>query len=210
MKEVIELFFIFFKIGLFTFGGGYAMIPMLKEILINKKKWISEDEMVEVLAIAESTPGPAAVNLATFLGYKRKKVLGAFAATIGVVLPSFIIILVISLILKQFQDNKYVKYAFVGINSAVAILILYAGFGLVKNMKKNIISLILFISVLISFILVSILGGKFSSIYYILIGGFVGLIYYSIEDTIKKKKQKKEIESNNQIENSIDNEGDNN
>ena len=139
MKEVIELFFIFFKIGLFTFGGGYAMIPMLKEILINKKKWISEDEMVEVLAIAESTPGPAAVNLATFLGYKRKKVLGAFAATIGVVLPSFIIILVISLILKQFQDNKYVKYAFVGINSAVAILILYAGFGLVKNMKKNII-----------------------------------------------------------------------
>jgi chromate transporter len=190
MREFIELFWIFFKIGLFTFGGGYAMIPMLKEVLINKKHWITEDEMVEVLAIAESTPGPAAVNLATFLGYKKKKILGATAATIGVVLPSFIIIILVSLILAQFENNKYVKYAFVGINAAVAMLILYAGLGLVQHMKKNPISLIIAIGTLISFILVSILGGKFSSIYYILIGGAIGLIYYTIDDIVKKKHKK--------------------
>ena len=195
MRELLQLFWIFFKIGMFTFGGGYAMIPMLKDILITKKGWITEDEMVEMLAIAESTPGPAAVNIATYIGYKRKKVLGSFFSTLGVVLPSFFIILIISFILKQFENNKYVKYAFVGINSAVAILIMSAGISLAKNIKTNVISFVIFITTLITYILVNVLNGSFSSIYYILIGGFLGLIYYTIVDKkTRNETDEKEVE----------------
>ena len=93
MKSLLELFWIFFKLGLFTFGGGYAMIPQIKEIIVEKKKWLTDDEMLEIIAIAESTPGPIAVNMATYIGYLRKKFWGSFFATLGVVLPSFIIIL---------------------------------------------------------------------------------------------------------------------
>ena len=95
MKELWELFFTFFKLGLFTFGGGYAMIPQIKDIVIEKKKWLTEEEMLEILAISESTPGPIAINTATFIGYRQKKVLGSILATLGVVLPSLIIIYII-------------------------------------------------------------------------------------------------------------------
>ena len=108
MKIILELFYIFFKLGLFTFGGGYAMIPSIKEIVVEKKKWISEDEMLEILAIAESTPGPIAINMATYIGYLKGKVLGSIAATIGVVLPSLIIIFIISLFFDAFLANEYV------------------------------------------------------------------------------------------------------
>ena len=95
MKKYLELFLTFFKLGLFTFGGGYAMIPSLKEIVVEKKKWLSEEEMLEILAISESTPGPIAINMATFIGYRQKKVLGSVLSTLGVVLPSLIIIYII-------------------------------------------------------------------------------------------------------------------
>ena len=108
MKVILELFYIFFKLGLFTFGGGYAMIPQIKEIVVEKKKWITEDDMLEILAIAESTPGPIAINMATYIGYLKGKVLGSIAATIGVVLPSLIIIFIISLFFDAFIANKYV------------------------------------------------------------------------------------------------------
>ena len=97
MKEILKLFWIFFKLGLFTFGGGYAMIPQIKEVVIEKEKWLSEDEMLELLAIAESTPGPIAINMATYIGYQRKGFLGSLFSTLGVVLPSMIIIFIISL-----------------------------------------------------------------------------------------------------------------
>ena len=187
MKELVELFYIFFKIGLFTFGGGYAMIPMLKSVLIEKKKWISEDEMLEVLAVAESTPGPAAINMATYLGYKRKGVLGSLVATLGVSIPSVIIIILISLVLDKFKDNLYVSYAFKGINAAVAILIVSAGLSMARNFKKNVLSIILFIIVLLLIILINFFNGSFSSIYYILIGIVLGIILYLIE----RKKDKK-------------------
>ena len=109
------LFWEFFKLGLFTFGGGYAMIPQLKDIMITKYQWITDDELLDVIAIAESTPGPIAINLATYIGYKRHKILGSIFATLGVVIPSLIIIYIISLFFKQFMTFKYVKYAFVGI-----------------------------------------------------------------------------------------------
>ena len=188
--ELIKLFFIFFKIGLFTFGGGYAMIPLIKSELITKRNWISEEEMVEILAIAEATPGPQAVNMATYLGYKRKGVLGSLFATLGVVLPSFIIILIISLFLKQFEDNTYVKYAFIGINASVCVLIISAGLSLISNVRHNYLTLIIFILVLISYLLVDIFNSSFSTIYYILISGTITLIYYLIKDKVHKDGDK--------------------
>ena len=131
MKMCLKLFWIFFKLGLFTFGGGYAMIPQLKEIIVEKEHFLTEDKMMEIIAIAESTPGPLAINSATFVGYQQKKILGAFFATLGVVLPSLIIIFIISLFFDAFIANKYVAYAFSGIKCAVAFLIIKA--VLVRN-----------------------------------------------------------------------------
>lgn len=113
----LELFWTFFKLGLFTFGGGYAMIGQLKDIVVEKKKWVTNDELLEICAIAESTPGPVAINLSTYIGYKNKKILGSLVSTLGAVLPSFIVIFIISLFLEAFMQNKYVQYAFVGINA---------------------------------------------------------------------------------------------
>ena len=123
MKKYLELFLTFFKLGLFTFGGGYAMIPSLKEIVVEKKKWLSEEEMLEILAISESTPGPIAINMATFIGYRQKKVLGSVLSTLGVVLPSLIIIYIISLFFDAFLANQYVASAFIGIKACVALFI---------------------------------------------------------------------------------------
>lgn len=178
---MFELFFIFFKIGLFTFGGGYAMIPMLKDELINKKGWISEDEMIEILLVAESTPGPAAINMATYLGYKRKGILGSLVATIGVSIPSIVIIIIISLILNQFKDNRYVNYAFNGINVAITILIVTSALSMFKNMDKNILTIILFIIVLACLILLNFFNQSFQSIYYIMIGILLGIMIYFID-----------------------------
>ena len=106
MKGLFELFFTFFKLGLFTFGGGYAMIPQIKEQVIEKKKWLSEEEVLEIIAISESTPGPIAINMATFIGYRQKKVLGSVCSTLGVVLPSLIIIYIISI--RGFQLSGHI------------------------------------------------------------------------------------------------------
>ena len=123
MKKLFELFFTFFKLGAFTFGGGYAMMSQLEDLVVEKKKWITSDELLDICAIAEVTPGPVAINLSTYIGYKKKGFLGSLFATIGTVLPSFIILFLISLVFREFMENKYVAYAFTGINSATAQLI---------------------------------------------------------------------------------------
>ena len=138
MKAVLKLFLTFFKIGLFTFGGGYAMISQIKENVVEKNKWLTDDELVEIIAIAEATPGPIAINMATFVGYKRKGILGSAFATLGVVLPSFIIIFIISMFADAFKQNEYVKYAFSGIKAAVAFLILKTGINMLIKMKKKV------------------------------------------------------------------------
>lgn len=186
MKKVLELFFTFFKIGLFTFGGGYAMISQIKEVVVEKKGWISDDDLMEILTVAESTPGPIAINMATFIGYKQKKVIGSVFATLGVVLPSFTIIFIISLFLKQFMEIKYVQYAFVGINSAVAFLIVKTGYTMMKKIERKPMPIVVFSIVFILMILFDFLAIKFSSIYYILIGGLIGIIYYSIFNSKKE------------------------
>lgn len=131
------LFLTFFKIGAFTFGGGYAMIPLIQKEAVEKKAWVSDEDILNVVAIAESTPGPIAINTATFIGYKVCGVFGAFCATLGVVLPSFIIISLIARLLGRFQTYKAVQYAFYGIRAGVLALVIKALISMYKKMPKN-------------------------------------------------------------------------
>ncbi len=143
LKLLWQLFSSFFKIGLFTFGGGMAMIPFIQKETVEKHGWIEEKDILEILAISESTPGPIAVNTATFIGYQKAGVLGSAAATLGVVLPSFIIILIISTFLRQFQEIQAVQYAFAGIRAGVIALVVKALIKLYKGCPKNLISYII-------------------------------------------------------------------
>ena len=136
-KTLWKVFATFFKIGAFTFGGGYAMIPLIQRETVDKRKWVTEDDILEIIAIAESTPGPIAINSATFVGYRTCGVLGSAAATLGVVLPSFVIIFAISFVLRQFQTLKAVQYAFNGIRAGVMALLCKALWGMYKKNKKN-------------------------------------------------------------------------
>jgi chromate transporter len=188
MKKIFNLFLTFFKIGLFTFGGGYAMISTIREIIVEKKNWITDDELMQIITIAESTPGPIAINMATYIGYKQKKALGSVLATLGVVLPSFVIIFLISLFLERFMEFKVVQYAFVGINAAVAFLIIKTGISLLLKVEKKILPIGTFIIVFSLMIILDILSLKFSSLYYIIIGGIIGIIYYAIVTPKKEVK----------------------
>ena len=180
MKDLLLLFWEFLKLGLFTFGGGYAMIPQLKDIMITKYHWITDDELLDIIAVAESTPGPIAINLATYIGYKRHKILGSIFATLGVIIPSLVIIYIISLFFERFMALKYVKYAFVGIKCAVSILIIKAAVNMFKTSTKNIFSILTFTIVFIAMILFELFNINFSSIYFIIIGGILGIVVYSL------------------------------
>lgn len=136
-KKLWSLFCTFFKIGAFTFGGGYAMIPLIQKEAVENRGWITDDDILEIIAIAESTPGPIAINSATFVGYRTCGVLGAACATFGVVLPSFVIILAISFVLKEFQELKAVQYAFNGIRAGVLALLFKALWGMYKKSPKG-------------------------------------------------------------------------
>lgn len=140
-KLCAQLFLTFLQIGATTFGGGYAMIPLIEREAVEKKHWITDEDVLDIVAIAESTPGPVAINAATFVGFHTAGFLGALCATLGVVLPSFAIILLISLFLRQFQELKLVKYAFVGIRAAVLALVISAVWKLARGAKRNIFSL---------------------------------------------------------------------
>lgn len=142
MKRAWELFLVFFKIGAFTFGGGYAMIPLIQKETVETKGWITDEDILEIVAIAESTPGPIAINSATFVGYKVCGVLGSFLATLGVVLPSFTVILAISYVLRGLQNFKAVQYAFNGIRAGVLALIIKALWSMYKQCPKGAISYI--------------------------------------------------------------------
>lgn len=173
-----DLFLTFAKIGAFTFGGGYAMISLIENECSNKE-WMTHDEFMDMTVIAESTPGPVAINCATYVGYKKAGVLGAMLATLGVVLPSFVIITLISMFLKNFLEIKAVAYAFKGIRAAVAILIAQAGIRMISKMVKkkekravNIAFITVFFSVVLA---LNFLNVNFSTIYLILIAGIAGL-----------------------------------
>ena len=137
VNKVIDLFVTFLKIGAFTFGGGYAMIPLIQREVCENKKWLNDDDILEIVAIAESTPGPVAINAATFVGSRTAGTVGAVCATLGVVLPSFLIISVISYVLRAFQESRVVQYAFMGIRAGVLALILKAVYTMFRSAKKH-------------------------------------------------------------------------
>lgn len=197
-----QLFATFFKIGAFTFGGGYAMLAILEEELIAKKKWITSQDMLDIVVIAESTPGVIAVNTATSVGYRTRGILGALLATLGVVLPSFVIIYALSFAMQAFQDNVWYKAAFTGIQACVTILVVNAFTKLAKQLDKDVFSIV----VLVAAFAVATLT-NFNVIYVILIGGALGLIYNFIVEKVKGKKPvpqtSEELPSQDTLENDV-------
>lgn len=192
MKKYLNLFFTMLKIGLFTFGGGYAMIALLENEFISKKKWMEKDEFIDMVAIAESTPGPVAINSATYIGYKLLGFWGSFLATIAICIPSFAIIFVISLFFDAFLTLTLVSYAFRGIQACVIYLIMSAGLKMMKDMEKNIFNIIILTVTLACMVLFSVFSVSFSSIFYIIISGFIGLFVYMIR-LIHARRNKNDI-----------------
>ena len=174
------------KIGLFTFGGGYAMIHLLENEFVSRKNWIDGEEFIDLVAIAESTPGPIAINCATYIGYKKERIAGALAATLGMCLPSFTIIYLISLFFDRFLEISWVASAFKGVQACVIFLILSAGFKMLKKIKKTPFSITVMAITFVCMITLSLLSIKFSSIFYILIFGSIGLAIYAIRHLKEK------------------------
>ena len=187
--EYLSLFFTMIKIGLFTFGGGYAMIALLENEFVSKKQWLKKDEFLDLAAIAESTPGPIAINAATYIGYKNAGLLGAVLATIAICLPSFAIIYAISLFFDAFLSLQYVTFAFRGIQICVVYLILAAGLRMLKKMKKTPFNLISLSLTVVCMITLSIFAVNFSTIFYILIFGTAGVILYLLGHLRKENRK---------------------
>ena len=190
VKKLFKIFWSMFKIGLFTFGGGYAMIAVIERELIEKQKIMGHDEFLDLIAIAESTPGPLAINSATYIGYKVAGVLGSIFATFGVVLPSFVIIFAISFFFDKFIEITLVSYAFKGIQACVAFIILNAGIKMLKKLKKTPFNCIICFITIACFITLALFCKKFSSIFYILIGGIIGLVFFLCKYFNQLKKDK--------------------
>lgn len=178
-----QLFFIFFKLGLFTVGGGYAMLPMLQKEVVEKKKWVSEAEIMDYYAIGQSTPGIIAINTATFIGYKKKGVIGGIVATLGMVAPSWIIIISIAAFFQQFADQIYVQKAFAGIRVAVVVLIINAITKMAAKAKKDYLWVILFG---ISFMVISFMN--VSPVYIIILSAITGIILKAITERREGRK----------------------
>ena len=187
-KKWLSLFLTMLKIGVFTFGGGYAMIALLENEFVAKKKWLEKDEFLDVAAIAESTPGPIAINAATYIGYKNAGIIGSIIATLGICIPSFVIIYAISLFFDAFLSLTLVAYAFKGIQICVVYLILTAGLKMLKQMKKTAFNIIIISITLICMVVFSFFAVKFSTIFYILISGICGVVVYLLGKIRKEKK----------------------
>ena len=186
MNILLDLFLTFAKIGLFTFGGGYAMISLIENACVEKKQWITHDDMMNVTVIAESTPGPIAINCATFVGYKQKGLIGAMAATVGMVLPSFCIIFLISVFLDHFLEIEWIAHAFMGIKIAVGILILDAAIRMIKKMQKKPMPLAIVGSAFCAMLLIEIFALHVSSITLMLIAAVISPAIFLIKQKTGK------------------------
>ena len=184
---LLSLFLTFFKIGAFTFGGGYAMISVIENICVEKKKWITHEDLVNVTVIAESTPGPVAINCATFVGYKQKGIWGSVAATLGVVLPSFIIIWIISMFLDRFLEIAWVASAFRGIRVAVGILILDVGIRMARKMPKEPLRIVLLVCAVAAMLVAGLLNWRLSTITLLLAAAAVSLTVFLAQDARRGK-----------------------
>ncbi len=191
MKKYFDLFFTMLKVGLFTFGGGYAMIALLENEFVSKRDWLDRDEFLDMTAIAESTPGPIAINAATYIGYKLYGFGGALGATVAICIPSFVIIYLISLFFDAFLSLTLVAYAFKGIKACVIYLILSAGFRMLAQIKKTPFNVIAVFAVTASMIVFSRLSVSFSSVFYVLIFGCAGVAVYLCRRFCDSKEAKK-------------------
>ena len=180
MNILLDLFLTFAKIGLFTFGGGYAMISIIEEKCVERKKWITHEEMMNMTVIAESTPGPIAINCATFTGFKKAGIAGAIAATVGMIVPAFLVIYPISMFLDNFLELTIIANAFKGIKIAVGILILDAAVNMIKKMSKKRLPEVIMVCSCIAMLCVNIFAWKFSTISLLLIASAVSLAVFVI------------------------------
>lgn len=188
MSVLGELFLTFVKIGMFTFGGGYAMISVIEHICVEDKQWISHDDMMNITVIAESTPGPVAINCATFVGYKKKGIGGAIVATLGMLIPSFTIIFVISMFLDNFLEIGIIANAFKGIKLAVGILIVDAALKMIRKMQKKVYICVILICSTIMMLAINIFSLRFSYLIIMLVAGIISLGLFA-------RKSRKESES---------------
>lgn len=170
-----DLLLTFMKIGLFTFGGGYAMIGMIEDNCVEKKKWITHDEMMNITVVAESTPGPIAINCAAYVGYVQAGMTGAILTTLGIVLPSFVIIYLISMVLDGFLEITLIASAFQGIKICVGVLILDAAVGMIKKMPKKPLMKGIMVCAFAAMMIINIFALNFSSIALMLIAAVVSL-----------------------------------
>lgn len=177
-SKITTLFLTFLKIGAFTFGGGYAMIALLETEFCVRKNWLDKKEFLDMTAISESTPGPTAVNSATYIGYKIGGAFGALAATVGVCIPSFIIIYIISLFFDEFLALKYVYAAFRGIQVGVIYLIISAGLRMFRALDNTLLDKVILLPVFTVMTLFTLFSVNFSSVFYILISGVIGIAIY--------------------------------
>ena len=189
MPILIELFLVFAKIGLFTFGGGYAMLSVIENICVKQKKWITHDEMMNITVIAESTPGPIAINCATYVGYKKGRIPGAILATIGVALPSFIIIFAISMFLEDFLAITWIAHAFLGIKIAVGILILDAAIKMIAKMQKKALQIAILFASFAVIMLINILKFHLSTIVVMLTAALVSVAFFLADKRRRKEGQ---------------------
>ena len=186
MNIMLDLFLSFAKIGLFTFGGGYAMISLIESTCVEKKQWISHDEMMNITVIAESTPGPIAINCATYVGYKQKGFAGALIATIGMILPSFCIIFTISKFLDHFLEITWIAHAFQGIKIAAGILILDAAVKMLQKMQKKPMPLTFMLCAFAAMFLINIFSVRISSIILMMAAGLISLVIFMVKKSAVK------------------------
>lgn len=187
MNILLDLFLTFAKIGLFTFGGGYAMISMIENNCVERKQWITHDEMMNVTVIAESTPGPIAINCATFTGYRKAGLIGALVATLGIVVPSFVVIYLISMFLDNFLELTIIANAFKGIKIAVGILILDAAVTMIKKMQKKKLPRAIMLCSCVIMLCINVFAWNFSSISLMLIAAAVSLTIFILDGTPEQK-----------------------
>ena len=180
LNLILNLFLTFAKVGLFTFGGGYAMIALIEDACVEKKQWITHDEMMNITVIAESTPGPIAINCATYVGYKQKGLPGALAATFGMIVPSFVIILVIALFLDNFLEIEWIAHAFIGIKIAVGIIIVDAAVNMIRKMQKKLLPRVIMVCAAAVMLAINLFSLRISSIILMLTAALISLSVFVI------------------------------
>ncbi|QNF28680.1 chromate transporter [Metabacillus elymi] len=194
-KKVFQLFWSFFKIGPVTFGGGYAMIPLIEKEVVHKKNWVKSEDLTDVFAIAGTIPGAIAVNAATFIGHRIAGIRGAIAATLGTLLPTFIIVLVLCGLLSSFQENPYVESAFFGIRAATVALIVYAGIKIARTSLLDKATYTLALSMILAMLIF-----HWHPIFVIFLGALLGILIIKIKEKLGmivrfEKNEEKEIEN---------------